>query len=103
VTYSPSSPRQPGELPADREPLGAVFSSKERREQRRLVRYFERLALALDDGEAFANWETSGDAAQACRAVLGEDEATELAERLAIGSRNVLDVAEELGYREAEA
>jgi len=98
VTYAPPSPRQSGQLPADKEPLGALFTSKERREQRRLVRYFERLSVSLDDGDDFENWQTADDAAVACTAVLGAEDAAELAERLGRTATNVLDVAEALGY-----
>ena len=104
VAYTPPSPRQPGQLPAEHESLAdRLFTAKERRDQRRLARYFERLAVALDDGEDFENWRGADDAAEACRAVLGDDEAAELAARLAVGARNVSDVAEEIGYRKVEA
>jgi DNA-binding Lrp family transcriptional regulator len=104
VAYTPPSPRQPGELPAEHESLtDRLFTAKERRGQRRLARYFERLAVALDDGDDFENWRGADDAAEACRAVLGDDEAAELAARLAVGAGNVLDVAKEIGYRKAEA
>lgn len=104
VAYTPPSVRPPGELPAEQESLvDRLFTAKERREQRRLAHYFERLAVALDDGERFESWETASGAADALRAVYGNKEATELAERLATGSRNVLDVAEELGYEVTEA
>jgi hypothetical protein len=104
-TYSPAreEQRQPGELPADQESLtDRLFTAKDRRDQRHLARYFERLAVALDDQFDFESWRGADDAAEACRAVFGDGEAAELAERLAVGCRNVLDVAEELGHRPAE-
>ncbi|MHB1325170.1 MAG: ParB/RepB/Spo0J family partition protein [Thermoleophilia bacterium] len=104
VAYTPSSVRPRGELPAEQESLvDRLFTAKERREQRRLAHYLARLAVALDDGEGFESWETASGAADACRAVFGDKDAAELAERLAIGSRNVLGVAEELGYEATEA
>jgi hypothetical protein len=103
VTYTPPSPRQPGELPPDREPLGAVFGSKERREQRRLVRYFERLATALDDGFAFDNWQSAEDGATACRAVLGNEAAEQLGQDLGPAATNVIDLAVALGYEDDES
>lgn len=98
VAYTPSSTRQPGELPPDKETLGSLFSSKERREQRRLARYFERLAVAFDDGFAIETWESAEDAVAACRAVLGDEAALSLAEDLGPAARNVLDAAVALGY-----
>ncbi len=100
VAYTPASSRRPGELPADQESLATIFTAKERREQRRLAHYFERLATALDDGFAFDNWQSSSDAAEACRVVLGEEAAARLAEELGPAARNVLDVAVALGYED---
>ena len=95
--------RQSGELPPDKEPLSSVFTSKERREQRRLVRYFERLATALDDGFAFDNWQSSDEGAEACRAVLGDEAAEQLGEDLGPAASNVLDLAIALGYQDDES
>lgn len=103
VTYTPPSPRQPGELPPDEEPLGAFLTSKERREQRRLVRYFERLATALDDGFAFDNWQSASDGAAACSAVLGDGAAEQLGQDLGPAASNVLDLAIALGYEDDES
>ena len=103
VAYRPPVSRQRGELPADKEPIGSLLGPKERREQRRLVRYFERLAVALDDGFSFDSWQSAADAAAACRAVLGREDATELGIGLGPAARNVLDVAVALGYEDDEA
>jgi ParB-like chromosome segregation protein Spo0J len=104
VSYTPPSPRQRGELPAEQEPLlERLLTAKDRRDQRRLARYFERLSVALDDGDGFENWQVAADAAEACRAVLGDEDAAELGGQLGSAARNVLDVAEELGYEGAEA
>jgi hypothetical protein len=104
VVYAPSSPRRPGELPAEHETItDRLFTAKDRRDQARLARYFKRLAVALDDGEDFESWRGANDAAEACKAVFGDDEAAELAARLAAGASNVLDVAEEIGHQKAEA
>lgn len=100
VAYRPAAPRQPGELPPDQEPLGSIFTSRERREQRRLTRYLDRLCIALDDQFAFENWERANDVAEAYRLVNGAEEAADLAERLGPAARNVLDVAVVLGYED---
>jgi len=104
VAYTPSSPRQRGELPEVQETLSErLFSAKDRREQRRLARYLERLAVALDDQYGFEAWQTATDAADACRAVLGDEDAAELGGRLGPAARNVLDVALGLGYEDSAA
>ena len=102
VSYTPVSPaRRPGELPAEglREVLGRVFAPAERRAQRVLVGYFTRLAVALEEGDELEGWESTQGAAEACRLVLGAEQAAELAERLGRTSGNVLAVAVALGYR----
>jgi hypothetical protein len=103
VAYTPPCPRQPGDLPPDKEPLGSLFSSKDRREQRRLVRYFERLATALDDGFSFDNWQSSTDGAEACQAVLGDEAAKQLGQDLGPAATNVLELAVALGYEDDES
>lgn len=98
---APSVPkRAAGELP---EPvpealLGKLFTSEERRAQRKLAQYFDRLAVALDDGYAFENWQEAKHAADACRAVFDANQVAELAQRLGDACHNVLDVALALGY-----
>ncbi|MDP9359375.1 MAG: ParB/RepB/Spo0J family partition protein [Chloroflexota bacterium] len=82
--------------------VGRVFTSEERRQQRQVASYFKRLAVALEDGDDLPGWETAPDAAEACRLVLGEEEAADLGERLGRTSRNVLDVAVALGYADRE-
>lgn len=92
VAYTPASPRQRGELPPDSEPLTErLFTSKERREQRRIVRYLERLAVALEDQERFTSWQAEGVAA-ACCDVLGAEEAAYLGGRLEVAARRILAV-----------
>ncbi len=100
VAYTPGAPRQRGDLPPDSEPLGALLSSKERRSQRRLARYLERLCQALDDQFTLDGWQGAEDAADACRAVLSDEEAAALGAGLGPAARNVLDVAVELGYED---
>lgn len=96
--------RQAGELPEEGVgerlggAVGRMFTSEERRQQRRIASYFKRLAVALGDGDELAGWSSDEDAADACRLVLGEDEAAELGERLRRMSRDVLNVAIALGY-----
>ncbi len=79
--------------------VGRLFTSDERRRQRRIAQYLQRLAVALEDQDGLEGWAT---AAEACRLVLGEERAAELGERLGWTSRNVLDVAVALGYDDAE-
>ncbi len=98
--------RQPGELPeADfgeviDETVGRLFTSADRRRQRRIVRYLERLGTALEDQYDLEGWESAEDAAEACRLVLGQDRASELAQMLGNGAYNVLQAAIALGYKE---
>jgi DNA-binding CsgD family transcriptional regulator len=101
----PSKPeRAAGELPEQGfgdlvgQTVGRLFTSEERRQQRQVASYFKRLAVALEDGDDLAGWETADDAAEACVLVLGKDEAADLGERLGHTSANVYDVARALGY-----
>lgn len=105
VATSPGE-RQPGELPDAGlveqvgDALGRLFTSEERRQQRRITHFLQRLAVALEDQEGIDGWERTGAAADACRLVLGDDRATALGEQLGWTSRNVLDVAVALGYQD---
>jgi len=103
IAYTPTSPRQRGKLPEERTTLAERFSAKDRREQRSLTRYLERLSVALDDQYDFASWEDSADAAEACTAVLGEEDAAELGGRLGPAARNILDAAVALGFEDGDA
>lgn len=96
--------REAGEL-SDTDPMEAIgdfFSSRERKRQRRIARYLERLAVALEDQHKLKGWETHEDAAKACRDALGEEAAAELAQELGVGAHNVLQVAIALGYENKE-
>ena len=96
--------REEGELPeADpAEAIGDFFTSRERRQQRRVARYLERLSVALGDQHKLKGWDTNEDAAKACKAALDVDRVAELAEELGVGAHNVLQVAMALGYEDAE-
>ena len=96
--------RETGELPdADpAEAIGDFFISRERRQQRRVARYLERLSVALGDQHKLKGWDTNEDAAKACTAALDEDRVAELAQELGVGAHNVLEVAIALGYEDAE-
>lgn len=91
--------RQPGEMPLS--DLGEdlanladlVRGKRDRREQRRISSYLERIAIALDDQDRLPGWTSAAEAAAACRVRFSEDEVPELAERLGVGARRVLDVA----------
>ncbi len=98
--------RQPGELPEASfeemvgDAVGNLFTSTERKQQRRVARYLQRLATALEDQYDLDGWENAEDAAEACRLVLGQDRAGELAETLGNGAYDVLQAAIALGYEE---
>lgn len=98
--------RQPGELPeagfeeAVGDGVSGIFTSSERKQQRRVTRYLQKLATALEDQYDLEGWESANDAAEACRLVLGEESAGELAHRLGDGAYNVLQAAISLGYEE---
>ncbi len=94
--------RRTGELPEPDpgEAISDLFKPQERRQQKRLVRYLERLAVALDDQYRLGGWETHEDAARACQEVLGGEGAAELAQHLGDGAHNVLMAAVALGYDE---
>ncbi len=95
--------RRAGELP-DPDPgeaIAELFKPQERRQQKRIARYLERLAVALDDQYGLEGWETHEDAAEACREALGGERAAELAQRLGDGAHNVLRAAVALGYEDA--
>lgn len=98
--------RQPGELPeasfeeAVGDVMSGIFTSAERKQQRRIARYLGRLAVALDDQHDLDGWETAEEAAQSCRLVLGDERASELAFLLGDGAYNILQAAIALGYEE---
>ena len=75
----------------------------ERIQQREIVRYLERLADVLEAQDNLAGFPTIKAGADACRAVLGEAKAKELAERLGWSSGNIVAVAEALGYVAADS
>jgi ParB-like nuclease domain len=101
--------RPPGELPGAGlgeivgDAVGRLFTTDERRGQRRIAQYLQRLAIALEDQAELTSWETAADAAEACRLVLGEGRAAQLAERLGWASRAVLDAAVALGFADEVA
>jgi len=103
-----SKQRPAGELPNEgvgervSGAVGRLFTSDERRQQRRIAGYFRRLAIALEDGDDVDGWVTDAEAATVCRLVLGDEHAAELGDRLGRTSRNVLNVAIALGYRDDE-
>ena len=70
-----------------------------RNEQRRIVRYLEKLADLLEQQHTLKGFQAIEDAAKACCEVLRAEEAKELAERLGWSSGNIFDIARALGYR----
>jgi hypothetical protein len=80
------------------ETLGQLFTAGERRQQRKVAQYLQLLGVALSDQFELQGWDTNQQAAEACRLVLGDERAGELARELGAGSYNVLQVARTLGY-----
>jgi hypothetical protein len=78
--------------------IDTFVSAFDRTGHRQIVRYLSRLADVLEEQNQLKGYETIDDAAQACRAVLGDDGAKELAERLGWSSDNILKIAQALGY-----
>ena len=95
-TY-PSAQRRPPQDEATNSPHRPT-SAGERSAQRVMVRYFEQLAESLEAQDALNGFETIDDAATACRVVLGAEKAVVLAERLGWSSRNILELAQALGF-----
>jgi ParB-like chromosome segregation protein Spo0J len=92
--------RKPGDLP-DADPVESIselFAPRERKRQRRIVHYLERLSVALEDQYKLGGWETHEEAAKACRNTLDEERVAEFAQELGDASYNVLQVAIALGY-----
>ena len=78
--------------------IDTFVSAFDRTGQRQLVRFLERLADVLEEQENHKAFETFEGAAQSCRAVLGDDGAKDLADRLGWSSDNILKIAQALGY-----
>jgi len=83
--------------------VSRLFTPAERIQQRQISTYLRRLAVALEDQDRLKGWQTAEDAAEACRLVLGPEQARKLADRLGPMCRNVLDVAIALGYDDTES
>jgi hypothetical protein len=83
--------------------LDGIFTALDRTGYRQITRYLQKLADLLEGQGDLDKFETIDDAARACVAVLGEEEAAELGERLGWSAGNILQIAIALGYREDEA
>jgi hypothetical protein len=98
--WYPAPARKPGDLPSASvsETLGAigsrVFSGAERARQRRIVAYLRRLAVALEDSGDLLDDHVA--AAEACRLVLGDEKAAELATRIGPIALSLAQIAEAL-------
>lgn len=90
--------REPGEMPAENAMARVAALVKPQGGQRRIASYLQRLAVALNDQYELGAWQTAEGGASACRAVLGERDATELAWELGPAALNVVAVARRLGY-----
>lgn len=98
-TYSAGQKSETTSLATFVENLVDAFSPAERRAQRQFVGYLRRLANTLEEQHRH-EYETFENAASACRAVLGDSAAKELADYLGQDSWNILQIARTLGYRE---
>lgn len=96
-TYSPP-PRQPGELPTQGlvqfigDGLRGMVTDEQTRNQRKLVRYLQRLLVALEDQYEFTAWEKAENAAFACDMVLGPYDSAELVNRLTVCAQRIVDI-----------
>ena len=101
----PASPASSGRslVQAISDVIERATTPAERIQQREIVRYLERLADVLEAQDNLSGFPTIKAGADACRAVLGETKAKELAERLGWSSGNVVAVAEALGYVAADS
>jgi hypothetical protein len=79
--------------------LENIVSRLDQNEQRRIVRYLEKLADLLEEQDTLKGFQTIEDAATACSAVMDEEQSKELAERLGWSSGNIFEIARALGYR----
>jgi ParB-like chromosome segregation protein Spo0J len=79
--------------------LENIVSRLDQNEQRRIVRYLEKLADLLEEQDTLEGFQTIKDAATACCAILGEEKSKELAERLGWSSGNIFEIARALGHR----
>lgn len=101
-----SKQRQAGELPEESiaERLTNAISNhvtpEQRIQPRKIAHYLQRLAISLEDSNDLDGWNTSADAANACRVVLGDDKAKALADRIGGNCQDVLDVVVMLGYKD---
>ena len=93
------APEQYQTRPTLLERIGDAFTPSERRNQREIARYLQKLAGALEDQDQLTGFKTIDIAADACRAVLGETAARELADRLGWSAENIIQIAETLGYK----
>jgi hypothetical protein len=88
--------RQPGELSPQGafESVGQFFSSTERRGQRRIASFLQRVVVAMEDGvDLLDDPQTAG---SAVRQLLGDEEAAQLGERIMVSAVALTDVAETL-------
>ena len=84
------------------EVIERLVTPAERMAQRDLVHYFARVADLLEEQGDFTGFETIDAGAEACRVVLGDTKAKELAARLGWSARNIVAVAEELSDDKGE-
>jgi uncharacterized protein YidB (DUF937 family) len=105
TTYHYPEPRKPGQLPATGR--AATFSDTvaklvlpaERRGQRTVVQYLQRLSEALGDRRRVKSWTSTEEVAEACRAVLDAGTLAGLAGALGMAADELGALAGVLGYR----
>jgi ParB-like chromosome segregation protein Spo0J len=89
-------------MPPKKQPvlhLNKTITPSGRASQRKITDYFMRLADLLEEQDNLPDFKTLTDAVEAFRAVLGNDLASALADRLGWTSYDVLEIAKILGYR----
>lgn len=97
--------RQSGDLPpiGIGAQIGALFTPADRKRQRAVAQYLQRLALALDDRLAVGGWAGPREVANAVRLVLGDERAVALGGRLGEATGQIYAVALALGSTEESA
>lgn len=83
--------------------LSNIFTPVERRAQRRIVRYLGQVAELLEQQDSLPDFDTIDQAVAACRAVLGDAGAKQLADRLGWSASNIFEIARSLGHQEDQS
>jgi hypothetical protein len=98
--YSMPPKKQPEKIPILH--LNKTITPSGRASQRKITDYLMKLVDLLEEQDELPDFETLNDAAEACRAVMGNDLASALADRLGWTSYDILEIAKLLGYRKED-